>query len=212
MSTFPRTPALCMIVTCLSLSAQAEDAHVHGVGELNLAIDGDIVEMALTAPAADIVGFEHKPKDEADHAALDAAIAVLKNGAALFVLSAGGGCVLKEAAVETGLVEGDHDDHAHGKEHDDDHAHGKKHDDDHVHGEKHDDDHHDEHADEHDEEHADFEAHYRFTCSDAGALTHMDVRYFEQFPAAQELDVQAITPRLGQVKAELTPEAARLEF
>lgn len=203
MLSLPRTPILCVIATCLTLPVKAEDAHVHGVGKLNLAIDGGIVEMELTAPAADIVGFEHKPKDDADHAALDAAVAALGKASDLFVLPEDGGCKLTEVEIESGLIDDEHDDHAHGDKHDDDHAHGNKHEDDHAHG---------DHAEDHDEEHADFEAHYVLTCSDPGALTHMDVRYFEVFPAAQELDVQAITPGRGQIKAELTRGDPHLEF
>ena len=33
------------------------DAHVHGHGILNIAVEGQVVEMELEAPGADIVGF-----------------------------------------------------------------------------------------------------------------------------------------------------------
>lgn len=40
------------------------DAHVHGVGKLNVALDGDDLIIELTSPAANIVGFEHTPENE----------------------------------------------------------------------------------------------------------------------------------------------------
>jgi Protein of unknown function (DUF2796) len=37
-------------------------AHEHGHSVLNIAIEGDRIEMELMSPGMDIVGFEHAPK------------------------------------------------------------------------------------------------------------------------------------------------------
>jgi hypothetical protein len=81
-------------VTALLLSAavvSAEqtrqmEAHEHGVGQLNIAIEGTRIAIELEAPGADIVGFEYKAKSSEDRAKIDAAIAVLAQPLDLFVL------------------------------------------------------------------------------------------------------------------------------
>lgn len=195
--------------------AQNLDAHEHGVGVLNLAIEGDEVEMELTAPGADIVGFEHMPGNEEQEKTVEGAVHLLEDLTALFEMPAAAGCELEEVEIESALI-GDHhdDDHAHGDEEkhddhddghkDDDHAHDHKDDDhkddDHAHGEKHDD-----HAHEDAEEHAEFKVHYHLECSDVNAIDIILVRYFESFPNARELRVQALLPS-GQAAMTLTPE------
>lgn len=154
-------------------------AHVHGTGTLNIAVDGNDVFAELIAPGADIVGFEHQPSSDDDHAAIDAAVDKLRDTGMVFGFPSGAGCSLTEVDIESGLLgddnhdhgddhahaekNDDHDDHAHGKKHDDDHAHGEKHedDDDHAHSEKHEDDHGHAHGEKHedDDDHAHSEKH-----------------------------------------------------
>lgn len=67
------------------------------------------------------------------------------------------------------------------------------------------------HKHEHEDGHSEFHAHYHFQCESPGQLTHMDVRYFEMFPAAHELTVQMISAA-GQSVQRLTPKTARLKF
>lgn len=169
-------------------------AHEHGVGQLNVAIEGDEVEIELIAPGADIVGFEHEAETEADKAAVAEAAALLADGPAIFVFPDGAACALEEAEVESALLEGEHahEEHADEKHSDEEHAH-------------------EEHAGEEGESHSEFHAHYHFECGNPGALDHIEVRYFEHFPNAEELDVQTITDD-GQGAQELTAEAARLDL
>lgn len=96
-------------VFALALPAAAaekhgHDAHVHGAGKLNVAIEGDTVSIELSAPADDIVGFEHPATTPEDKAAVAKAAAALKDGAGLFVFPAAAGCRLEEAKVESGLL------------------------------------------------------------------------------------------------------------
>lgn len=60
-------------------------------------------------------------------------------------------------------------------------------------------------------EHAEFHARYRFDCATPESLDAMDLRYFDLFPAARELDASLLT-ETGQTAAELTPDAARLDL
>ena len=40
------------------------DAHVHGIGKLNVAFDGNNLIIELTSPAVNIVGFEHQAQNQ----------------------------------------------------------------------------------------------------------------------------------------------------
>jgi len=100
--------------------------HVHGESRVNLAIEGNVVEIEFESPAHDIVGFERTPKTAKQRAAVEAAVAALKKGDSLFRLTPGAGCKLEEADVETPLAEpGDKKAHKHDEEeeHSEFHAH-----------------------------------------------------------------------------------------
>lgn len=159
------------------------DAHEHGVGELDIAIDGNVVAMELHAPGADIVGFEYAAESAEDRAAIDAALATLARPLELFQIPAAAECGVTQASAELESEEAhedhDHDEHEH--EHEEEHA-------------EHD---HDEH--DHEEEHADgashteFHAEYMLACGNPGALTEIGFPYFDTFENARELEVQLVT-------------------
>jgi hypothetical protein len=83
---------------------RSHGAHAHGLARLDLAMEGGLVLIGLESPAANIVGFEHAPASLEERAALDRAMATLKDGARLFHLPAEAGCRLVEATVETPLA------------------------------------------------------------------------------------------------------------
>ncbi|MEX0284153.1 MAG: DUF2796 domain-containing protein [Paracoccaceae bacterium] len=147
----PRVLPLIALALPLSSTAFAEtrqlDAHEHGSGTLNIAIEGNSVAMELEAPGFDIVGFEYEAKSDEDKASIEQAMATLSSPLALFTPPAAAGCSVTEAHVKL-LSDDDHEDHDDDHDHDD-HADEK---DDHDHDEDHDEDGHDDH--DHDEDHA----------------------------------------------------------
>ena len=217
------------LVTILAVSTPlfAEDehrehgAHQHGHANLNLAWSGHEVEIELRSPAMNIVGFEHKVKSEADHQAVENAVATLKQPLALISPTASADCELEKVEVDSELLgehedEHGHDDHdehadAHGHDdhddHNDAHAHDKhdSHDDehkDHAKAEAHEHEHEHDHA-EHAEQHSDFEVTIGYHCDAPGKLAAFDLRgLFKAFPGIEELDVQWISDR-SQSSAEL---------
>ena len=195
----------------VAFPASGADPHQHGVGQRNVAVEGNDVEIELETPGTDIVGFEHTPRTKAQKKAVQDAAKALRDGAALFVFPAAAGCTFKEAEVESGLLADAHE--KHGDKHRDEKHHGKKHShekhhDEKHHGKKH--DHEKHHGEKHDEEtHAEFHAHYHFTCKNP--VTHADLRYFETFPRAEALSARLLTAS-GQSKQKLTRKAARLKF
>ena len=160
------------------------DSHEHGVGQLDIAFDGQQIAMELHAPGADIVGFEYAAKSAQDRAAIDTAVATLAGPLDLFVLPAAAGCSVVQASASL-ESEAEHDDHG-----DEDHAAHDDHDD---HGDEdhaaHDD--HDDHADE--AGHTEFHAEYLLTCAEPNAVTEITFAYFDQFPNAIEVEVQVIS-------------------
>jgi len=224
--------ALTAAFPALAEETRQLDVHEHGVGTLDIAVDGTTVAMLFEAPGADIVGFEYEAKSDTDLAAIDLAIAKLGAPLDLFVMPDAAGCTVVEALAELESEdahddhsEEEHDDHAHEEHGDDDHADEKHADDDHAHEEHGDDDHADEkHADddhaheEHgDDDHADeaghteFHAQYTLSCAQPDALTKIDFAYFDAFPNAQEVEVQIITAS-GAQAFEVTQDAPVLDL
>lgn len=192
------------------------DAHEHGVSTLELAIEGDRLEMELRAPGMDIVGFEHAASSDDDKAAVEAALASLSQPARVIALPEAAGCSAIETEAEFEIEGHDHhEDHeAHAHEHDDDYDHDDH--DDHHEDHEHDDahDHGSDHADEHDHEHhgathSEFHAAYAFACADPTALTEIGFPFFETFANAGEIEAQFVTDA-GTGSAEITRDTRRL--
>ena len=145
--------------------------HEHGVGELNIAIDSNMIALEFMLPGADIVGFEYKAKSDEDLAKIENALLVLENYENLFALTKNSKCVLADL-----------DYHLSGEEHD-----------------EHADEEHDEHADKEHEEHADEESHtefyakYSFKCDNIKLLDKVEFSYFKSFPNSSELEVQFVS-------------------
>ncbi|MFT5631274.1 MAG: hypothetical protein ACI82I_002220 [Gammaproteobacteria bacterium] len=190
--------ALIAAFPAFAEDARELDAHEHGVGTLNIAIDGTTVAMGIEAPGADIVGFEYAAESDADLAAINAAVATLGAPLDLFVMSDAANCSLVEAEAALEGEDG-HDDHA-DEEHDD-HS-----DEDH---DEHEDEDHDDHSDE--TGHTEFHAEYTLTCDNPDALIEITFAYFEAFPNAQGVEVQMITTT-GAQAFEVTRDAPVLDL
>jgi len=155
------------------------DKHEHGVGELNIATEGDVIEFEFMIPGADIVGFEYVAKSDADIASIKKALQTFENYENIFTLPKNSRCKLTEKQVALKEDEDDHDDH-----------------------EGHDDHDHDEHAEEN---HNEFYAKYSFECGDIKAINNVEFPYFSTFPNSGELEVQFISS-IGSVSFEVEAE------
>jgi Protein of unknown function (DUF2796) len=141
--------------------------HQHGHGTLNLAIEGQTVQMELKVPGADIVGFEYEAETTEDQAKVKAAEETLAQPLALFVLPSDAGCKVTSAKVVIAPeFESDHDEHEHGAD-----------------------------ADAHEAEHSEFHAKYALWCSDVAAIRTISFPYFDSFPNSEELTVTLITEK-----------------
>jgi len=175
------------------------DAHEHGVGQLDIAFEGQTITMELHAPGADIVGFEYAAESAKDSAAVDAAIAMLARPLDLFVLPEGADCHVVQANAELESEEA-HEDH--GDEHEGEEADHEGHDD-------HDNEDHEDHMDE--TGHTEFHAEYLLTCANPAAVTGITFAYFDTFPNALEVEVQAISDK-GATLFEVERDAPVLDL
>ncbi|WP_299872709.1 DUF2796 domain-containing protein [uncultured Sulfitobacter sp.] len=211
-------PAALVLLAAGAASAEETrqlDAHEHGVGQLNIAFDGDQIAMELHAPGADIVGFEYEAKTAEDRAKVDAAVATLARPLDLFALPATAGCSVVQASASLESEE-DHDDHGHEDHADDhdDHDHAK-------HGEEgHTDEDHAAHQKDHDHDHDDhgkeanhteFHAEYLLNCAVPAQATLVTFAYFDSFPNALELEVQVVSDR-GATAFEVVRDAPTLDL
>ena len=211
-------PAALLIFTAnvgFAEDARQLDAHEHGVGQLDIAFDGEQIAMELHAPGADIVGFEYAAESAEDRAKVDAAVATLAQPLALFSLPAAAGCSVVQASASLETEEA-HEDHAeHGEEDHDHDAHAdEKHGDeahDHdAHAAHDDEDHaHDEHAEA--TRHSEFHAEYMLNCADPEQATQITFAYFDTFPNARELEVQVISDG-GATAFEVERDAPSLDL
>lgn len=203
------------------------EAHVHGEAEMNVAIEGNVIELVLKSPLANIAGFEHEATSDEDKATLSNAQKALQDAYARVQFPDAAVCMLDEADVHLGEEHGDedaHEGHAHDKHEHEEHAHEehahKNHDHDkHEHEEHahkdHDHDKHDheEHAHkehdhhEHEEgehgEHRDIHAHYTFKCVKPANLNSVKLDFFTKFPGMESLHVNLLTEK-GARQVELT--------
>jgi hypothetical protein len=198
--------AAALALALSSTALYAAEPHVHGVGTLQLVLEGGRLSAELRLPAINVVGFEHAPSDEKQEAAVKKAAALLQDARQVLTPPDEAQCtaapgVVASALLEHGPADHDHDDHD--KAHDDDHDHAEAHDDDHDHAHKGDHDH-DDHDKAHEDEHADFDVRYSFDCRRPEVLKQIKVRLFQPLPKLERLDVDMVTAT-GQARQRLVP-------
>ncbi|EGQ9917375.1 DUF2796 domain-containing protein [Vibrio parahaemolyticus] len=189
----PSKQVLAIIIgLSLSTVATAEEyrqhsAHVHGHVEFNIAQDGSDLLLEITAPGADVVGFEHAPENAEQEKTLQHAVATLEDSNALFAINPQAQCEIEEVHVEHSLG-GQHEEHEHhdheGHDHDE-HAH-------HDH-DKHEHDDHEGHDHSEHSDHGEFTVQYRFHCAQVGELSRIQTDWFNQFPSTESVNVNLFT-------------------
>ncbi|MFA0407423.1 DUF2796 domain-containing protein [Vibrio splendidus] len=208
---------------------RSHEAHVHGKVEVNIAQDGQELLVEVTAPGADVVGFEHAPETAEQKKVFEQAIAQLNKPEELFGFN-NASCTLKFKSV-TNTLEDDHDDHeghdhAEG-EHDDHEGHDHAehdHDDhkDHDHVEHDHDDHegHDHAEHDHDDHeghdhseggHGEFTVEYHYQCSDIEKLDTVNTQWFSKFSNTKSMTVNLLTDS-AQIQEVLNADRISFRF
>jgi hypothetical protein len=165
--------------------ACAAEAHVHGQGHLDVAVDEATLTIELEGPLDSIVGFERKPRNDKERAAVQRAAQKLRADS-VFVPTPAAGCKLKEVTLTSSVLDpallspGQPPATANQEKGEGD-------------------------------GHADIDGEYVYTCSNPGALNSLEVNLFDAFPGLKRLDAQVAGPR-GQTGAKLTPKSRKLSF
>ncbi|WP_257253614.1 MULTISPECIES: DUF2796 domain-containing protein [unclassified Endozoicomonas] len=202
MHTFTKLAAgiACGVLSLTVSAADGEqrhvDAHVHGQGELNFAVEGSEVHLELTMPANDVLGFETVTTDKQRHQ-LHEALKKLE-AANLWSMTPAASCKLVSARAATSSADRQHDDH-------DEHVSHDHHDEHASH------DHHDEHGHKGHSGHMDISATYVFECGNPGQLNIINTSIFEVFERSKSLSVQGFTQK-GQTAAEMTKSNPEVRF
>ena len=182
---------------------RSHGAHVHGQVEVNIAQDGQELLVEVTAPGADVVGFEHAPETVEQKKVFEQAIAQLNKPEELFSFN-NASCTLKFKSVANTL-EGDHDDHEghdHAEHDHDDHK-------DHDHAEHDHDDH--EGHDHSEGGHGEFTVEYHYQCSDVAKLDTVSTQWFSKFGNTEKMTVNLLTDT-AQVQEVLNAERISFRF
>ncbi len=120
-------PLLLLLGLMVVAAAPAEEAHhglgahVHGLSQLNLIYQEGVLEIELDSPAANLLGFEHRPRSEAEQERLRQVEAQLKQADDLFQFTPEKACTLQGVEVTSALLQTDHG-HDHADEQADEHA------------------------------------------------------------------------------------------
>lgn len=154
--------------------------HEHGLSELTIAIEGNVLEMQLESPAINLIGFEHKANTDKDIEIVGSTVSLLSDPHQLFSFE-GDQCSLVDKSVDVSAILNANVDHDEEHEHEDEYGHEDEHEDGHEHeGEN---DH------EHEEEHNEIVANYHYNCENIKDLSSMTVSLFQTFPNTQQIRV-----------------------
>lgn len=184
-SPFFRLPVGLLALLAMGVQAQVQQAHVHGLAYVDLAVEGERIEIHLRATAHDLVGFERAPMNAEEEARLLLARKTVLDHAALWQFNAAANCVADTPTLKVPGMDGKARDHDHDHAHDHDHDH------------------------DHDHQHADWTARYAFRCANPTSLRAIDSGLFERFPSLQTVKVQIVDAR-GARGETLTPTARRI--
>lgn len=179
--------AACTLLIPLSAFAEEHAAHEHGHGELNLAIDGQQLLIELHAPAADVIGFEHPPRNAKEQQQQAQALESLQHADRLFVLPAAAGCQLQQQQVEA----------SHEAEPEPASAAAQTR----------------QPAAEHDaaHQHSDIQAEYAFHCQHPTELNRLTLTLFAHYPTLEKVSLQAIVPGTPD-RSELSASQPTLQW
>lgn len=157
----------------------AAKPHEHGVGKLDVAVDGLTVAIEGELPGVDVFGFEHRPRNPKETQVIVSALTTLRQQPSpLFELPNGAGCTLAKVEVKAeGLEDAVDQAGAKAKPATPEPGH----------------------------EHADVDISYRFNCQKSPVGGTLTVKLFGAFPHLTTLRVQVLS---GTSQAGVTLRAA----
>ena len=98
----------CMAFVLVGLGAPAAwagKAHVHGLVNVNVAVEGATLTLQVEAPLDSLVGFEHRPRTDAQRLAAQAAVKQMNDAASWAKPDAAAQCTLAKTEVNAEALE-----------------------------------------------------------------------------------------------------------
>lgn len=178
--------------------AASLDAHVHGLSELAIVMEGGTLEIQFTSPAINLVGFEHKANTQEDIAAVKMFESQLRQHEALFIFSDGHCNHVKTIIDLANLINSGDDEHAHPKKSS---THGHEH--------NYDEHEHEDHVQE--GSHSEVTAHYHYRCENNAQLSSIGVAFFKSFPGIHKIQAMWVK-QTKQGAIALTPNNSIITF
>ncbi|WP_345532572.1 DUF2796 domain-containing protein [Viridibacterium curvum] len=179
---------LSLLLLTLSTTAFAAGGHSHGKAELDIALDGNTLTLALEAPLESLVGFERAPKNANEQERVKKAAEKLRAADKLFVISADAACKLQSVKLASAVI-----DPALLGEAPAANAAGAK-----AAGAK-------------EEGHADLDGEFVFRCDKPAAVKSVTVNLFDAFSLLQRVDARAASAK-GQHAAKLNGKSRTLSW
>ncbi len=172
----PLTPVVAFLIAIASFIAYAEppedrvfslDAHVHGISELAIAMEANLLEIELSSPAMNLTGFEHKAVTPKDVAAAENVASILGQPDNLFSIS-GGRCTLVKTFVDISDVAEDNNEKNKIRPGNQPRQH--------LHGNTH-----------QPNSHSEINATFHYNCDDISGLSSIAVALFDKFPGIHQI-------------------------
>jgi hypothetical protein len=194
-----RPVCLIMLSGLAAAPADAGEKHVHGDAALEVAVDGNRLQLGFRSPLDNLIGFEHAPRTDKQNDAVRRMAAELNKPAQQFVPTAEARCTpepvrLASEVIDPSLLGGAARPADAGKFKADT-ARDK-------HGQK---------GDKGHDGHAGLEATFVFRCEQPGKLSSLEVTLFDAFKGLKRIDVQVAGAR-RQAAARLTPKNRRISW
>ena len=137
-----------------------EGAHVHGLVKLDVAVDAKTLTVQLEAPLDSLLGFEHRPRTDAQKQAAEAVLTQMKEGATLIRPEAAALCKPTKATVEADALQPAAPTASKASK------------------------------SSKEDEHADLDASFEFSCEQPDKLTFIELGLFDAFKRIQKIEVQ----------------------
>jgi len=212
--------ALGLAASAIAELERQHGVHVHGETVGTLALDGDQLQIELTIPGANLVGFEHPPRTEEQRASIDQVLALLESGDWLRT-DARAECQSAQIEIHAhGFAQSeaadadphDHEPHHGAHHHEGHHKHHHDHHDD-PHDRHHNSHHHhdDGHGHEKAHEHAEFQVVARLTCQAPTHLRWIELNLFENYPGNEQITLDVLTDTVA-TRVRLSPGRERADL
>jgi len=176
MSTLKAFRLFWLCFAAASAGVLAHGPHVHGTGELHVAIEDDKLSIELHSPLENLLGFEHAPRTDSQRAAVKAMKAKLNRPETLFKLPPAASCRAGPTRVESSLDDAPTAPSKSVKA---------------------------AHEGDDDDDHADLTATFTFVCAKIDRLDSIEVTVFGAFPGTKAIKAEIVGPG-GQSAATLS--------